>query len=230
MLFVLDVGSPDRNLRDMTRQVVLKVGFVVNLENDIAQTVLDGSRGIARRERTQSDTVAEKKLLVAGSKLLELQSESRVALVDQLLQSLDSLRSRSPDEFFSLRLCCLDLGLVVRVCDLQLAKKVLLVLRSTLHALESNPPGTLCITGTGAVVVLCQAVVLGLCLFHGSLGIGGTLLSIQAIVLPVFPPLFHVERQFVEVFVHLMQSEGELHTVLGDSVMEAHSLVQTGDI
>ena len=155
--------------------------------------MLDGSRGIAGRERTQSDTVAQKKLLVERSKLLKLQSETRVALVDQLLQSLDSLRARSPDELFSLRFCCLDLGLVIRVCDLQFTEKIFLVLRSTLHTFEADSSGAFGITSTSTVVVLCQTVVLGLCLFHGGLGIGSTLLSIQALVLPVFPPLFHVE-------------------------------------
>jgi len=230
MLLVLDIRNPDRNLRDMTSQIVVKVGLVVDFEHDVAQAMLNGSRGIAGRQWAQSDTIAQEKLLVERGKLLELQSESRVALVDELLQSLDGLRTRGSDELFSLRLCCLNLGLVVRVCDLQFTEKIFLVLRSTLHALETNSSGSFGIAGTGTVVVLCQTIVLGLCLFHGGLGIGSTLLSIQAFVLPVFPALFHVERELIQIFVHLVQSQGELHAVVGDSIVEAHSLIQTGDI
>ena len=49
MLLVLDVRSPDRNLRDMTSQIVVKIGLVVDFEHDITQTVCDRSRGIAGR-------------------------------------------------------------------------------------------------------------------------------------------------------------------------------------
>jgi hypothetical protein len=72
MLFVFDVRRPDGDLRDMARQIILEIGLVVNIENNVTQTMLDGSRGVTGGKRAHSDTVAQEKLLVDRSKLLEL--------------------------------------------------------------------------------------------------------------------------------------------------------------
>jgi hypothetical protein len=72
MLFVFDVRRPDGDLRDMTREVVLEISLVVNAKNNVTQTMLDGSRGVTGGKRAHSDTVAQEKLLVDRSKLLEL--------------------------------------------------------------------------------------------------------------------------------------------------------------
>jgi hypothetical protein len=72
VLFVFDIRRPDGNLRDMTGEVILEIGLVVNVKNNVTQTMLDGSRGIAGGKRAHSDTVAQQKPLVDRSKLLEL--------------------------------------------------------------------------------------------------------------------------------------------------------------
>ena len=59
MLFVFDFGDSAWNLGDMTTHVVVKVGLVVNFENNVAKTVLDGSRGVTRRKWAESNAISQ---------------------------------------------------------------------------------------------------------------------------------------------------------------------------
>lgn len=148
------------------------------------------------------------------TKLLQLQRQCTVRLVDQLLQRSHRPGPQLRVQLFPLRLGRAHLFLVVFVRRLRLPQQVLLVLLGALRPLQPDPPAALGIARPRAVVVLGQGIVFGLGLLHGHLGVAGLLLRVQSVVLPLFPSPLHVRRQHVQVLVHLVQREGELHAIV----------------
>lgn len=164
------------------------------------------------------------------TKLLQLQGQARVAFNHQLLQGLDGLGSGGAEQLLPLGAGGLDFLLVVGIGGVQLPQDVFLDLGGALWALQAQPPAAFGVAGPGAVVVLGQTVVLGLCLVHGRLGIGRPLFGVQALVFPVLATALDVARQLGEVLVHLVERQGVLHAVVGHALVQAHNLVELADM
>jgi len=102
----------------MRGEIVVEIPFVIDGRDSLSKTTRT-LRGIdAVFERADADSVAEQELFVEGAcrvlegvttavqhccgkhtKLLHLQGHTRVGLLDQLLESLNSLWSRSIHQF-----------------------------------------------------------------------------------------------------------------------------------
>lgn len=225
MLLVLDLTWCWRHLATVTGDVVVEIFFVVDFDDQLAQTLLRRRR-IAFGQRTHSQTVSKKKLLVEGSILLQLQGKSLIALFDQRLQCFDSLRSSNPYEVVTLSPRLLHLFFVLAVGGLNLMQHFGLNLFGALRSLQAQPPAALGIARPGAIVAFSQSIVASLRLLHSLLRIKRFLLSIQALVLLLLPSPFDLRSQSVEILVHLVQRKRKLHPVVTHALVHAQQLAQ----
>lgn len=102
--------------------------------------------------------------------------------------------------------------------------QIFFVLGGRLGALETKLPSLL-VTRPHPVVLLCQRVVLGLCLLRRSLCFHDSLLRAQTGLLPLLTPPFDIRCEFVQVVGHLLERHGKLQTMVGHPIVEPVELI-----
>ena len=163
------------------------------------------------------------------TKLLLLQSQARVALLDQLLEMVYRLRPLGVHELLASGRSRLNLGSIFTVRILNLAQEFLLVLRRRLVTCQTEL-ATLLLAGADTVVLLRQRLIFGLGLLGQGLGVGDLLFRRQSRLFPLLATTFDSRRELEQIVRHLLQGYGELQAMVGHTLLQSMNILVTGAV
>lgn len=223
MLFVFDLIRSVPSLVSETQNKIDEVSVVVDAQSHLSEAFgrLTSHWRLSFQGR-DAQSISQKQLFTQSGKLLHMDTQAGIRLLDQLLQIVDSLRSVCTQQILLLTLSSLDFCRIVTIRSFKFAVEIFLMLCSRLGSFQAKL-ARLFLACPSPVILLCQRIVFAFCLVRSELGILNTLLCIQAALLPVFPSSFRVRCQLMEFFRHYQEGARELEAMIG------HVIVDLGD-